>query len=150
MGTDPAGLTQLSPDAEPLARIIGMACDEAGCRPDEIACVHAHGTATPANDLIEAKAVCQNLGSRAEQVPVISVKGALGHLLGGAGAVEIALAALTCRHGQCPGTVTLLEPDLDLGSLNLPRDAFRPARGPVLKTSLGFGGHVAAVILTPP
>jgi 3-oxoacyl-(acyl-carrier-protein) synthase len=148
-GTDPAGLTQIGPDAEPLARTIRLACDRAGCQPEDITCVQAHGTATPANDRIESRAIRLALGRRAESVPIVSIKGAIGHLLGGAGSVELAVAALTCRDGISPGTATLIDPDPRLGSLSLLRGACRPARGPVLKTSLGFGGHLGAVVLTP-
>ncbi|HXK87304.1 MAG TPA: beta-ketoacyl-[acyl-carrier-protein] synthase family protein [Phycisphaerae bacterium] len=148
-GTDPAGLTQISPDAEPLTHVIRLACQRAGIRPAELACVLAHGTATPTNDAAEARAIQAVLGEDACSVPVVSIKGAIGHLLGAAGAVEIAVAALTCRDGTSPGNVTLIEPDEELGGLNLPREAFPVGRGPVLKTSLGFGGHVAAILLAP-
>lgn len=148
-GTDPAGLTQVSQDAGPLAEIIRVACARAGCQPADIACVHAHGTGTPTNDRAETRAIRQALGNYAAEVPIVSIKGAIGHLLGGAGAVEIAMAALSCQEGRSPGTVTLLDLDPGLGRLNVPREAFGIARGPILKTSLGFGGHVAATILAP-
>ena len=148
-GTDPAGLAQVSSDGESLAQVIRLACERAGCRGADIACIHAHGTGTPANDRAEACSLRLVFGDRAAAVPVVSIKGAIGHLLGGAGAVEIAAAALSCREGVSPGTPTLIEPDGELGLHSLPREAFSPARGPVLKTSLGFGGQVAAVVLTP-
>lgn len=149
MTTDPAGLTAVSPDAEPLVHAIRLACERAGCRPEEIVCIHAHGTGTRANDMVEARAIRTVLRAHARNVPIVSVKGAIGHLLGAAGAVELALAALTCQQGISPGNVTLEEPDPELGELCLPRETFRPGCGPVLKTALGFGGHVAAVVLTP-
>jgi len=149
-GTDPAGLTQLTADGGPLHRVIQLACGRAGCRPERISCIHAHGTGTQSNDLLETRAIRNFLGSRAADVPIVSIKGAIGHLLGAAGAVELAAAALTCRDHKCPGTATLLEPDPRLGPLTLPPKAFElPYPGPVLKTSLGFGGQLAAVILEP-
>lgn len=148
-GTDPAGLTQVSPDAGPLAHVIRLVCRRAGCQPADLACILAHGTATPANDAVEARAVLAVLGEGIHRVPILSIKGAIGHLLGAAGAVEIAAAAWICREGMSPGNSTLIEADKELGDLNLPGEAFPAGRGPVLKTSLGFGGHVAAVVLTP-
>ena len=149
-GTDPVGLTQVSTDGRPLAHAITVACGEAGCRPAELSCIHAHGTGTPANDRAETAAIRQALGEAAYGVPIVSIKGAIGHLLGAAGAVELAVAALACQCRRSPGTATLLEPDPDLGRLALPTAAFDLGTGPVLKTALGFGGHVAAVVLTRP
>lgn len=148
-GTDPTGLTSLDPSGEPLTRVIRDACGRARCRPADLACIHAHGTGTAGNDLIEARAITTTLGTALGQVPVVSVKGSLGHMLGAAGAVEIALAVLACREGRSPGTGTLLELDPELGLPNLPRESFGHGRGPILKTSLGFGGHLAAVVLAP-
>ena len=66
-----------------------------------------------------------------------------------AGIVETALACLACGAGQSPGNVTLIEPDPELGRLYLPTQAFSVPRGPILKTSLGFGGHLAALVIEP-
>ena len=149
-GTDPVGLTQLTADGSPLRRVIQLACDRAGCQPESISCIHAHGTGTLGNDLIETRAIRRCLGARAAEVPIVSLKGAIGHLLGAAGAVELAVAALTCRDHKCPGTSTLLEPDPHLGQLTLPTKAFEiPKPECLLKTSLGFGGQLAAVIIEP-
>ncbi|UCD28833.1 MAG: beta-ketoacyl-[acyl-carrier-protein] synthase family protein [Planctomycetota bacterium] len=149
MGHDPAGLTSLNSDGKSLAHVIKLACHMANCRPQQISCIHAHGTATPSNDLVEVRAIKQALGKLADQIPIISIKGAIGHLLGGAGAVETAVAALTCKYLKCPGTTTLINPDPELGELLLPRDAFDIVYGPVLKISLGFGGHLAAMLIEP-
>ncbi len=148
-GTDPAGLTELSPDGTPLARVIQLACARARCPPQRVTCVYAHGTATVSNDRAETRAIRQALGKTATEVPIASIKGAIGHLMGAAGAVETAMAVLTCRDRLAPGTSTLLEPDPEFGDLTLPRESFQPAAGPVLKTSLGFGGHLAAIIVAP-
>jgi len=148
-GTDPAGMAQLESDGSSLAHVIGLACRRAGCSPAEIRCIHAHGTATPTNDLVETRAIRKAFGPHAAEVPIVSMKGAIGHLLGGAGAVELALAVLACREGRCPGNNTLVDTDPELEPLHLPRNTFRFPPGPVLKTSLGFGGHLAAVVVAP-
>jgi len=149
-GSDPAGLIQLTGDGSPLKRVIELTCAKAGRQPEDISCVHAHGTATLSNDLQEVRAIRQILSSRASDVPIVSIKGAIGHLLGAAGSVEIAAAALSCQDRKSPGTATLLEPDTDLGKLHLPVQSIDlPDLKAVLKTSLGFGGQLAAVIIEP-
>ncbi len=148
-GTDPAGLTSVSPAAEPLAHVIQLACRRAGLLPQDLAAVYAHGTGTTPNDLAESKAFRAVLGPAASSIPVVSLKGALGHLLGAAGAVEIALAVLATQKGESPGNRTLLDPDPAIGPLTLPRAPLQLRSGPVLKTSLGFGGHLAAVVIAP-
>ena len=149
-GSDPAGLTGLAPDAGPLAEVIRRAVARAGIEPRQIAAIQAHGTATPINDRVEVEAIREVQGGCTSSVPVVSFKGAIGHLLGAAGSVETALAVLAIRHGVCPGNATLLEPDPDLGPLVLPRGAFDLAPGPILKISMGFGGHLAALVVVPP
>jgi len=148
-GTDPAGLTRSDPDGETLAYLIRRACDRARVKPRELAAIHAHGTATPINDLLEGRAFAAALGRNAAATPVVSLKGALGHLLGAAGAVELAVTSLACKHRISPGNITLLEADPQIGCLHLPTRAVHLNPGPILKTSLGFGGHQAALILAP-
>jgi 3-oxoacyl-[acyl-carrier-protein] synthase II len=149
-GTDPAGLTQLSEDGEPLAHVIRLACARAGCEPSGLAYIQAHGTGTASNDRVEVNALRRAIGPALEEIPLASIKGAIGHLLGGAGAVELALAVLACRDRRMPGNATLLEPDPALGRLRLPVHSVDLPPGPILKTSLGFGGHLAAVVVAPP
>jgi 3-oxoacyl-[acyl-carrier-protein] synthase II len=147
--TDVAGLTQLTESGETLARAARRACARAAVNPADLVCVHAHGTGTRSNDLTEARAFADVLAERSRAIPVVSPKGAMGHLLGAAGAVEIALAVLACRHGESFANTTLVEPDPALQAIHTPHVPFSIPPGPILKTSMGFGGHVAAVILTP-
>ncbi|MBI4578619.1 MAG: beta-ketoacyl-[acyl-carrier-protein] synthase family protein [Planctomycetes bacterium] len=149
-GTDPAGLAQLSPDGTPLARTIRRACADAGISPADLTAIQAHGTGTVTNDLVEAAAIRAACSDRAAEVPAVSFKGALGHLLGAAGAVELALSVRAVADRLLPPNATLTEPDPLLGPLYLPTQPTRIGPGPILKTSLAFGGHVAAVILDAP
>lgn len=146
-GSDPSGLTDLDPEALPLSRVIRTALDDAGVK--RPTCIFAHGTGTVANDAAEIAALRRILGRGLERVPVISLKGVMGHLMGGAGAVETALAVLACDRRATPGNRTLLVPDPELGHVRLPTEAFELPRGPILKTSLGFGGHLAALVIEP-
>jgi len=147
VGTDPTGLAKVTPDGGPLARVIGLACERSGYRTGQLSCVYAHGTGTISNDLAETRALRSILGNHVRKVPIVSLKGAMGHLLGAAGSVELAFAALSCQRRISPGTATLIEPDEELSDLRLPVTSFELDGNPILKTSLGFGGHLAAVVL---
>jgi len=147
-GTDPSGMTQMATNGEILAKVIELALGRAGFAPHQIVCIHAHGTGTTVNDLVEARAIHQVFGKDASRIPLVSLKGTIGHLFGGAGAVELAVSALACREQRSPGNATLIEPDPELGPLDLPTKSFEIPRGPILKISIGFGGHLAAIILT--
>lgn len=148
-GTDPAGLTAMDPAGESLRHVLALACDRAGVGPEDIACIHAHGTGTRENDRIEGRVIRDFLNATAPRVPVVSIKGAMGHLLGAAGSVELAVAARACQARRSPGNATLLHPDPEFAGLCLPRESTDLRPGAIVKLSLGFGGHVAAVVLEP-
>ncbi len=145
LATDPAGMTQLDGAGHALARLIEMACR--GECPDHI---QLHGTGTRLNDSAECRAVRQVFGDRADGILHSSVKGALGHLLGAAGSVEAALACLSLRDQTIAACANLDELDPECA---LPFVQHAPAKRPirtVLKLSLGFGGHQAAIMLRRP
>src|SRR6266566_3192034 len=120
---------------------------DAGLAPQEIDAVNAHATATYLGDLAEAAALRRLFGSDWKRIPVSGVKGAIGHAMAAAGALEAIVAAQTCRTGIVPPTVNLKEPDdgceLD-HVIGEPRNA-NVAR--VLSVSFGMGGQNAALIL---
>ena len=109
--------------------------------------VSAHGTGTVLNDRIETAALRRVLGNRAGAVPVNSIKGALGHTMGAAAALEAIMCLLAGRDGWIPPTVGYEEPDpaCDLDYVPGVCRAVRPRR--MLSTSLGFGGCNAALVL---
>ncbi len=146
--TDPAGLTATSADAASLEYAFRTACRRASVDPCDIRAIHAHGTGTRSNDAYEALAIAALLGSQTTRVPVLSIKGAIGHLLGAAGAVETAIACLSVAQGRQPGLSTLLEPDPRLPPLYWPRDQVELEPGAVLKISMGFGGHIAVLVVS--
>ncbi len=149
-GSDPAGLVNVDGQGEALAAVVTQALRRGGYKPRDLAAVLAHGTATPANDATEVRALRRALGNEAPRVPIVSVKGVIGHLLGAAGSVETALAALATHHRRLPGNATLIEPDPAFEDLTLPRQPVDLPSGPILKTSMGFGGHLAAILLDNP
>lgn len=144
--TDVHHLTQ--PHPQGLAALASMtaACREAGVRPTEIDYINAHGTGTLRNDVAEGTAIQQWAGDDVGQIAVSSTKGAIGHLLGGAGAVEAVVALMTLQGQWLPPSLHVRRPDsvctFDL--VRSPRDT--PVER-VLTNSFGFGGSNASLVL---
>ncbi len=133
-----------SPHPEGLGARLAMeaALADAGLTTGDIGYINLHGTATPSNDAAEGKAVA---GLFADRVPCSSTKGATGHTLGAAGAVEAVICALALSDGLLPGSpgTESLDPALPLDYLLAPRPA-RVAR--VLSNSFGFGGSNCSLV----
>ncbi len=127
-------------------RAMVAAAKNAGIDPTEIDYVNSHGTSTMA-DGIELKAIEKFLGERAKTGTVSSTKSAIGHLLGGAGAVEAIFCALAIRDQIAPPTINLDNPDVDT-PIDLVPNVAKPMKiKKVLSNSFGFGGTNAALIL---
>jgi 3-oxoacyl-[acyl-carrier-protein] synthase II len=120
----------------------------AGFQPERIGYVNAHGTGTPMNDRVETVALKRVFGAHAARLAVSSIKGATGHMMGAAGAVEAAVSALALRHQTLPPTLNYQVPDPDCDLDCVPNEA-RQVTGleAVLSTSVGLGGHNSALIL---
>jgi 3-oxoacyl-(acyl-carrier-protein) synthase len=118
--------------------------------PEAVDYVNAHGTATSYNDVAEARAIRAALGRAAEGVSVSSTKGAHGHLLGAAAAVELVLTVMAMARGEVPPTANLTDPDPDIALDCTPiRPRLRRIRSAV-KIASGFGGQTLAVVLGEP
>ena len=132
-------------DGRGAARAISVALAQAGVAPASIDYVNAHGTSTPLNDRAETRAIKVAMGDAAHAVPISSTKGALGHLLGAAGAVEAAICVLAIKHGIIPPTINYRHPDpaCDLDYV-VEGARHRPIRS-ALTNSFGFGGHNATL-----
>jgi 3-oxoacyl-[acyl-carrier-protein] synthase II len=147
LASDAAGTTHLDPSAADLARLIVDVLRRAGVAPEAIDYVNLHGTATRANDVCETRAVRRAFGPAADRLVCSGLKGAVGHLLAAAGSVETACCVLALRDQIVPSTVHLTHPDPQCDLDYCPNESRpRPLRH-VLKTSLGFGGHLAAAVL---
>lgn len=135
------------------ARAMHAALADAGLRATDIDWVSAHGTATPFNDLMEGQAIPAVFAEHTAALPVSSIKGAIGHSMGAAAAIE-AVVAVRALQSQCvPGTTGLVRPDPEIPLRLLPPGAHPLQLRHVLSTASGFGGLNAAVILsaaTPP
>jgi 3-oxoacyl-[acyl-carrier-protein] synthase II len=138
-------LTAPSPQGEGAARCMRMALRSAGLNPSDISYINAHGTSTPQGDLAETQAIKAVFGEHAKKLAVSSTKGATGHMLGAAGAVEMALCAKAIECSIVPPTINLEKPgpgcDLDY----VPNTAREMEVNAVVNNSFGFGGHNASI-----
>ena len=121
------------------------ALTQAGLGTADVAHINAHGTSTRLNDRAEAIAIAKLFGSSAP--PVTSTKGVTGHLIGGAGAVELVASVLALRHGLAPPTANYgrSEPQIEIDVVSGQPRPLRP--GAVLSNSFGFGGHNASLVV---
>jgi 3-oxoacyl-[acyl-carrier-protein] synthase II len=141
---DATHITAPARDGCGLVQAVRQALKRADLEPERIAAISAHGTATPYNDQMELTAFRTVFGGR--DLPMHSIKGAIGHTLGAAGGIEVALAANCLDAGLLPGTVGLLEPEES--GLGLVSASAQPILGDyLLSTNSGFGGVNAALIL---
>jgi 3-oxoacyl-[acyl-carrier-protein] synthase II len=139
-------LTQPHPEGNAAFAAMSQACAVAGITPAEIDYVNAHGTGTLLNDDAETAAINQWAGARAAALPVSSTKAGIGHLLGGAGAVEAVVCLMALRGQWLPPELALATPDpaCRFPLVMQPRDA---RVNTVLSNSFGFGGINATLIL---
>ncbi|MCL1921855.1 MAG: beta-ketoacyl-[acyl-carrier-protein] synthase family protein [Kiritimatiellaeota bacterium] len=140
-------MTAPAPRGAGSALVMREALRRAALPPAAVGHINAHGTATKPNDATETQAIHDVFGGRAASIPVTSVKGLLGHLLGAAGAAEAVVSVLTLRHGIIPPTGNLREqdPEIALDIVTAPRALPLDC---VLSNSAGFGGCNAAIVLT--
>ena len=120
-----------------------QALASAGVQPDDIEYINLHGTGTPSNDSAEARAVATVLGSN---IPGSSTKGATGHALGAAGALEAVICALALQHGLMPGGLNTHAVDPSLGVHYLLQNR-RQKLARVMSNSFGFGGSNCSLVL---
>jgi len=135
------------PEGEGAARCMHMAMKHAKINPDEIDYINAHGTSTPIGDMCETKAVKNAFGERAGTVAVSSTKSMTGHLLGAAGAVEMAACVMALRDGILPPTINLDNPDPECDLDYVPNKAREQKVKVAISNSFGFGGHNSSVLI---
>ena len=118
-----------------------LALEDGGLAPEEVGYVNAHGTATLLNDVTETRALKEVFGDRAYRIPVSSTKSMHGHLLGGAGALEFAIALLALRREAVPPTANLEIPDPECDLDYVPGEGrtMKDLRC-VMSNSFAFGG----------
>ncbi|MFZ1074037.1 MAG: beta-ketoacyl-[acyl-carrier-protein] synthase family protein [Verrucomicrobiia bacterium] len=139
-------LTQPHPHGDTTLAVMNQACAVAGVTPDDIDYINAHGTGTVLNDSSEAFAISEWAGRRAATLPVSSTKASIGHLLGGAGAVEAVICLMTLLEQWLPPETMFETPDpaCKFPIVQKPRDA---RVNVALSNSFGFGGVNGTLIL---
>ena len=138
-------LTQPHPQGSTTLAVMKQASAKAGVTPDEVDYVNAHGTGTVLNDSSEALAISEWAGRRAATLPVSSTKASIGHLLGGAGAVEAVICLMTLREQWLPPQTIFETPD-PACKFPIVKQARDARVNVVLSNSFGFGGVNAALV----
>ena len=138
-------LTAPSPGGEGAARCMKMALTNGGINLSEVDYINAHGTSTPQGDVCETQAIKTVFGEHARKLVVSSTKGATGHMLGAAGAVEMAACVLAIKNSVVPPTINLQTPDPDCDLDYVPNTAREMPVNVIVNNSFGFGGHNSTI-----
>jgi 3-oxoacyl-[acyl-carrier-protein] synthase II len=144
MSTDAHHVTAPHPEGEGMIQAMRQALEAARTAPGEIGYVNAHGTGTPQNDRIEARALSRVFGEG--RLLVSSTKSMIGHTMAAAGSVEAVATVLALGHGLVPPTANLRSVDPEVPFDCVPLTA-RPAElGAALSNSFGFGGQNVSLV----
>jgi 3-oxoacyl-[acyl-carrier-protein] synthase II len=139
------GYHMAMPDRTKIARCLSNALSRSRVRPEQVDYYNAHGTSTHVNDLVETQAIKDVFAAHAPKLPISSIKGALGHSLGAASAIESAVCVRALREQTIPPTINY-QPDPELDLDYVPNDA-RPAQlDTIVSASFGFGGTNNALV----
>jgi 3-oxoacyl-(acyl-carrier-protein) synthase len=146
-GADAYDLARVNTEQSAIGPLLVEALERAGQTPDEVDYINVHGTGTIANDPMESAAIRDGLGDAADVVPASSLKPYVGHCLGAAGGVELALTVLAMRDGYLPHTLNLEDPDPACSLRHVTAGGERRQVKVAVKISAGFGGHIGIVVL---
>lgn len=145
--SDAYDVAKPDPTGNGAIRAMRWALADAGLTPEQVGYINAHGTGTAINDAGETQAIKQVFGEQAYAIPISSTKSMIGHTLGGAGALEAIVCALTLQHGVIHPTINYTTPDPECDLDYVPNVA-RPADVQVtLSNSFGLGGQNACLVL---
>jgi 3-oxoacyl-[acyl-carrier-protein] synthase II len=133
-------------NGEGALRAMRWALEDAGITTDDVDYINAHGTSTVLNDLAETRAIKSLFGERAYKIPISSTKSMIGHVLGGAGALESVVCVKTLQTGIIHPTINYehLDPECDLDYV--PNKCRKADVRIILKNSFGFGGQNACLV----
>jgi 3-oxoacyl-[acyl-carrier-protein] synthase II len=142
---DASHVTAPAPEGEGAARCMKMALRNSRLNPEEVSYINAHGTSTPQGDIAETQAIKTVFGPHARKLAVSSTKGATGHMLGAAGAVEMAICAKAIETDTVPPTINQIVPDPECDLDYVPNTSRQIKVNGVISNSFGFGGHNASI-----
>jgi nodulation protein E len=137
----------VAPSGDGAAAAMRAALEDARLAPQEVGYINAHGTATPANDPTESRAIRTVFGAHADAIAVSSTKGVHGHALGAAGALEMIASIGALRHDVIPPTANFIDPDPECDLDYVPNVAREGRVEAVLSNSFAFGGLNAVLAL---
>jgi 3-oxoacyl-[acyl-carrier-protein] synthase II len=143
--TDVHHLTQPHPEGDAALVTMQAACAMAGLAPEQIDYINSHGTGTPLNDVAEGNAIRRWAGDAVSSIKVSSTKSAIGHLLGGAGAVESVICLMALEGQWLPASLNVREAD-PVCTFDLIREPRETVVRRTLTNSFGFGGANATLI----
>jgi len=138
-------LTAPSPGGEGASRCMKQALRNGGLNLTDITYVNAHGTSTPQGDIAETMAIKTVFGDYARKLMVSSTKGATGHMLGAAGAVETIVCVKAIETDTIPPTINYEVPDPECDLDYVPNTARKTKVNAIVNNSFGFGGHNATI-----
>ncbi len=141
MNADAYHITAPAPDGAGAKEAMRLCLRDAGLKPEEVGYINAHGTSTPQGDVAETAAVKGVFGEHARKLVFGSTKSMTGHLLGAAGALELAICVLVVRRDKIPPTINQEEPDPECDLDCAPNRAVEREVKVALSNSFGFGGH---------
>ncbi|HEY0142708.1 MAG TPA: beta-ketoacyl-ACP synthase II [Thermoanaerobaculia bacterium] len=148
MTSDAFHITSPSEDGDGMVRVMGRALKDAGLAPEQIDYINAHGTSTPVGDKTETIAIKKVFGEHAYKLAISSTKSMTGHLLGAAGGLETAIAALCMKNDVIPPTINYEFPDPECDLDYVPNVKREQKLTHVMSNSFGFGGTNATLILS--
>ncbi len=141
-------MTTPDPQGAGASRCMKIALRSAQLNPEDIGYLNAHGTSTPQGDICETVAIKNVFGTHAKKLAVSSTKGATGHMLGGAGSLELAICAKAIQTNTLPPTINYQHPDPECDLDYIPNQTRETRVNAALSNSFGFGGHNTSLLIT--
>ena len=144
--SDALDMVAAAEDGRGIVRAMQQSVKRSGVPFAEIDYINAHGTGTPINDRVETRAIRSVFGDEADRLAVSSTKSMLGHMMGGAGAVEAVITVLSCDRQLVPPTINYRTPDPECDLDYVPNEAREMTVRHAMSTSVGLGGHNSTLI----
>lgn len=140
-------ITAPEPTGSGASKALEACLAQSGAAAEDVVHINAHATSTPVGDIAEYDAFKRVFGDRTDSIPVSATKASVGHLLGGAGAIEALFTSLAFHEGVLPPTINLedKDPEIGLDVVTEAREVDLPSGAMAVSTSFGFGGHNAVL-----